>query len=266
MKHGQGGKPSELFLRVVSALILAVLAFGSVWAGGVVFGLFVAAMAFIVFLEWTAIIGLTAFDKARLFTSINFMVLTGILLVFGSNAALAVLVLFAAFSYGIAAKTTRETALWTVVATLYCGFAAISMVGLRNGGGGAEAILLVFAIVWGTDIGAYFVGRKLGGPKLAPHISPGKTRSGAVGGLVVAIACAILIGQLTGFVGVFAAVLIAVFGSIVSQAGDLFESYLKRRFGVKDAGFIVPGHGGMFDRVDGLMPAAMVLFITLSVL
>ncbi|NJR13015.1 MAG: phosphatidate cytidylyltransferase [Phyllobacteriaceae bacterium] len=127
--------------------------------------------------------------------------------------------------------------------------------------GGLGAVLVLFAIVWGTDIGAYFVGRKIGGPKLAPRISPGKTRSGAVGGIAVAALAAFVVSAITGFghpAGVFFA---AVFVSIVSQLGDLFESFLKRRFHIKDSGWIIPGHGGVFDRVDGLIPAAIAFLV-----
>jgi phosphatidate cytidylyltransferase len=252
---------SELRLRVISALVLAALAFGEVWVGGWLFVVFVSAIAFIVFLEWTAIIGLTAFDRIRLRASALMLVPLLILLFFGTLPAMAGVCVCAIANYFLTLDSTKETANWTVFATLYCGFAAIALVGLRDMEQGVAAILLLFAIVWGTDIGAYFVGRKLGGPKLAPAISPGKTQSGAIGGLVVAVCCAFLIAILTGVLHPAVAALIAAFISVISQLGDLFESYLKRRFNVKDSGTIIPGHGGMFDRVDGLMPAAIALFI-----
>jgi phosphatidate cytidylyltransferase len=255
---GSGG--SELRLRVISALVLAVLAFAAVWAGGVVFAVFASIMAFIVFLEWTAIIGLTAFEGARIRAAVNMLLLLAVLNLLGTNAAIISLVLFVVLAHVSTAKTTRQLANWTAFAVFYCGAAAIALVGLRNGQDGIAAILLLFAIVWGTDIGAYFVGRKLGGPKLAPAISPGKTQSGAIGGLLIAITAAVIIAVLTGVLHPIAALLIAAFVSVVSQFGDLFESHLKRRFGVKDSGSIIPGHGGMFDRVDGLMPAAIALF------
>ncbi len=120
---------------------------------------------------------------------------------------------------------------------------------------GRANVLFVVLVVWASDIGAYLVGRWLGGPKLAPAISPGKTRSGAVGGLVLA-----------GLVGVAAALLwqtaplpglLAAGGlGLVSQAGDLLESAIKRHFGVKDSGRLIPGHGGLLDRLDGVLAAA----------
>ena len=257
---------SELRLRIVSALVLAAVSFGEVWVGGWLFAVFVSAIAFIVFLEWTAIIGLSAFENARLRACFNMFLVLAILVLLGPKAALAGLILFVVLAHIATASTTQETAYWTSFATLYCGLAAISLVSLRDSEQGISAILLLFGIVWGTDIGAYFVGRKFGGPKLAPAISPGKTQSGAVGGLVVAVVAAVLVAAFTQIINLYAAVFIAAFVSLVSQIGDLFESYLKRRFGVKDSGSIMPGHGGMFDRVDGLMPAAIALFIILKLI
>lgn len=123
-------------------------------------------------------------------------------------------------------------------------------------GGGRVSIFWVLAVVWATDIGAYAFGRMIGGPKLAPAISPNKTWSGAAGGLVCAVAAQGLL--LWGFdvpVGP-AHVGVSILMSIVSQAGDLFESALKRRYGVKDSSALIPGHGGFMDRFDGLWAAA----------
>ncbi len=120
---------------------------------------------------------------------------------------------------------------------------------------GRANVLFLVLIVWGTDIGAYLIGRLFGGPKLAPRISPGKTRSGAVGGLAVAVLIgwvAALLWQVAPLQGMLVAALLGV----ISQAGDLLESAAKRSFGVKDSGHLIPGHGGVLDRVDGLLTAA----------
>ncbi len=259
-------KNVELRMRIVSALVLAVVAFGEVWAGGGLFSVFVSAVALIVFLEWTAIIGLSAFAKARLSAIVLMIVPLATLILLGVRASLAALLVCALAAYFFTVSTTKGTANWTAGAVLYCGLAAISLVSLRSDEQGISLILLLFAIVWGTDIGAYFVGRKLGGTKLAPKISPGKTRSGAVGGLVIAMGCAAILAAATGVLDPFVALLLASVISIVSQAGDLFESYIKRNFGVKDSGTIMPGHGGLFDRVDGLMPAAIAMFVIFNFL
>ena len=259
-------KKSELGLRVMSALVLAMLAFGAVWAGGLVFALFASLMAFIVFVEWMAMTPLSAFESRQMVVVGGFILaLLGITVLPGWGGVV-VLAIIALAIFTVLDRQNRDLASQAAFAALYCGLSAFSLIGLRDGGQGIAAILLLFAIVWGTDIGAYFVGRKFGGPKLAPQISPGKTQSGAIGGLVTAIGCALIIAILTGVLNPFVAMLVAALVSIVAQIGDLFESYIKRRSGVKDSGFIIPGHGGMFDRVDGLMPAAIALFIILKLI
>ncbi len=131
---------------------------------------------------------------------------------------------------------------------------------------GRANVLFLVLIVWGSDIGAYLVGRLVGGPKLAPRISPGKTRSGAVGGLAVAMLIgwgAAVAWNLSPAQGIVVAALLG----IASQIGDLFESAAKRHFGVKDSGRLIPGHGGVLDRIDGLLvaaPAAAVLVLMLG--
>jgi phosphatidate cytidylyltransferase len=113
--------------------------------------------------------------------------------------------------------------------------------------------------VWASDVGAYLVGRWLGGPRLAPRISPGKTRSGALGGLIAAIAVGLLAAHfLSDAATIWRAALVAAVLGIVSQLGDLLESFVKRRLEVKDSGHLIPGHGGLFDRLDGILAAAPV--------
>lgn len=140
---------------------------------------------------------------------------------------------------------------------LYIGIGAIALLWLRaDPAAGRANMLFVLLIVWASDIGAYLAGRLIGGPKLAPAISPGKTWSGAAGGLVVAVAVGwFAASQLSGSAGV-SAVLLAAGLSVVSQAGDLLESWIKRIFGVKDSSHLIPGHGGLLDRLDGVLAAA----------
>ena len=123
---------------------------------------------------------------------------------------------------------------------------------------GVVAVMFLFAVVWATDILGYFVGRAIGGPKLLARISPNKTWSGACGGVCGALAAGLLVVHLAGGVPLMAAAWLALALSVVSQAGDLFESSVKRRFGVKDASHVIPGHGGLMDRVDGFIAAAAV--------
>jgi phosphatidate cytidylyltransferase len=141
---------------------------------------------------------------------------------------------------------------------LYVAAAAATLLWLRLGGAGLANVVFVVLVVWASDIGAYLSGRLIGGPKLAPRLSPGKTWAGSVGGL----ACAMVVGASIawGFGGGHrrAATLLAALLCITAQAGDLAESAMKRRSGHKDSGRLIPGHGGLLDRLDGLLAAAPV--------
>ncbi len=122
---------------------------------------------------------------------------------------------------------------------------------------GMTAALWVFGMVWATDIGAYFAGRAFGGARLAPTISPSKTWSGLVGGMIAALIASATIGDRGQIIGI--PLWIGLFMGLLAQLGDLGESWMKRRAGVKDSGKLIPGHGGIFDRVDGLLPVALIL-------
>ena len=122
---------------------------------------------------------------------------------------------------------------------------------------GMTAALWVFGMVWATDIGAYFAGRAFGGARLAPKISPSKTWSGLIGGMIAALIVSATLGDRGGIVGV--PLWIGLVMGLVAQLGDLGQSWMKRRAGVKDSGKLIPGHGGLFDRVDGLLPVALIL-------
>ncbi len=132
---------------------------------------------------------------------------------------------------------------------------------LRLTPGGLPAVLVVLAIVWATDTGAFFAGRAIGGAKLAPLVSPNKTWAGAIGGLIVGVAAGLIVAVLADVPLTAPLVVIAALLSVASQGGDLFESWVKRMFGAKDSGTIIPGHGGLMDRVDGLAIAGGVAAI-----
>jgi phosphatidate cytidylyltransferase len=155
-----------------------------------------------------------------------------------------------------ALETRRAGAapLWTAAGALWVALPCIILLWLgQSGGAGRGTLLWVFAVVWATDIGAYLIGRQIGGPLLAPRWSPRKTWAGLVGG----VACAGLVGWATagmlGVASVLPLVLVSAGLAIVEQFGDLAESVAKRRFGVKDASSLIPGHGGLLDRLDGLL-------------
>jgi phosphatidate cytidylyltransferase len=149
---------------------------------------------------------------------------------------------------------------WQVSGFLYALAAALALLWIRDRADeGLFLVMWVFIIVWATDIGAYFVGRAVGGAKLAPAISPGKTRAGFYGGL----AAATLLGGAWVFLTDLRPILLllAPLLSIAAQGGDLFQSWMKRQAGVKDSGDWLPGHGGVFDRLDGLLPVAILAAI-----
>ncbi|MBS7546360.1 phosphatidate cytidylyltransferase [Ancylobacter oerskovii] len=147
---------------------------------------------------------------------------------------------------------------WALVGVFYAGALACSLTLLRlDSALGLVAVVWLLAVVWTTDVAAYFCGRLIGGPKLWPRVSPNKTWSGSIGGVVFAVAAGMLTVRLAGVDSAFFAAPAAFAASICCQAGDLFESAMKRRFGVKDSGHLIPGHGGLMDRLDGLVAAAL---------
>jgi phosphatidate cytidylyltransferase len=152
----------------------------------------------------------------------------------------------------------RGRRLWVTGGIVYAGVMLLAPLLLRRDpGDGFLAMVLLFAIVWTTDVLGYFGGRAVGGPKLAPAVSPKKTWAGAVAGALGAVALAAIGAAWLGL-NIVAIVLVALALSVAAQLGDLLESAIKRRFGVKDASHIIPGHGGVMDRLDGFWGAALV--------
>jgi phosphatidate cytidylyltransferase len=171
-------------------------------------------------------------------------------------AALAVMLLGTALAAAVAALLPACPPDRAAGGILYVGLPAMALVWLRNDvPGGLEHVLWLMIVVWATDICAYFAGRSIGGPKLAPRISPGKTWAGLLGGMAGAGLFGGLLA-LTFGAGFWLAASVGMGVAVVSQLGDLFESALKRRAGVKDSGHLIPGHGGLLDRIDGLVFAA----------
>jgi phosphatidate cytidylyltransferase len=221
-------KKSDLKVRVASALVMLAIAGTAFWFGGLVFDLFIAAVAFGVFVEYVMLSAKIAVSPAALVP----MVIGG---------------------------------------AVYVGWAALALVVMPE-----PLVLIVLGLVICTDTGAYFTGRSLGGPKIAPKISPSKTWSGLGGGMaaagiwtaLVVLSASYLISAIgpTGpslasafeVANVGVAALVGAALAVFAQAGDFYESWLKRRAGVKDSSRLIPGHGGLFDRVDGLLPVAII--------
>jgi len=249
-----GGESRNLRTRIIAALVLAPAAIAVAWTGGPLWIGLVTLAAVGLYIEWLMIVG-TAQETRTAAAGITALVVSGLCLGFGhSGYSLIILVIGAA---AVAAMSQRMR-LWSVAGFCYAAAAEFASAQLRlDGDYGFTALMLVLLVVWVTDIGGYFAGRGIGGPKLWPRVSPKKTWAGAVGGLVASLVVAVGFYAF-GFGEMAPLLLLGAVLSIVSQSGDLFESAVKRRFGVKDSSQIIPGHGGLLDRLDGFV-AAIVL-------
>jgi phosphatidate cytidylyltransferase len=168
---------------------------------------------------------------------------------------------------GAAATWAASGSRALAIGALYVGLSGLALLWLREGAASGRAdTLFVILLVWASDIGAYTAGRLVGGPRLAPVISPSKTWAGAAGGLLAAAIVGALVTASLTEAAPGRAALAAVGLGIASQAGDLLESWVKRRFGVKDSGRLIPGHGGLLDRLDGLLAAAPVAAVLCAIL
>jgi phosphatidate cytidylyltransferase len=255
VEPGKTGR-SELVLRVASSAVLAPLAIGVAYVGGWPFWAFWAVAACGILWEWRKIVA----DPGPVWKGLGecLIAIAAASAMLNRTDAMALFIGFGVAVEGIIATTIRYR-LWAAAGVLYAATLAVSPVLLRNDAElGFIAIVFLFAIVWATDIVAYFVGRFVGGPKLWLRVSPKKTWSGAVGGAVGAVAAAVAVARYAHLANWVALGGLALVLSAVSQAGDLFESAFKRRFGVKDSSHVIPGHGGFMDRLDGFVAAVAV--------
>lgn len=252
---------SDLRLRVLSGVALGAVFILSAWMGGLAFIALIALASALIWSEWTAISLPQIDDRINLYGYLSIALVAFCLWVFPIHITNMLAILMGAVAVYACLVIGQSRAL---IGYFYSLIFLVAMVELRGGAhqlSGVIAIAFLCAIVWATDIGAYFVGRKFGGAKLAPTISPNKTWSGAVGGVVSAVAAALLVAVISNRDNLWSFALLAVLLSVISQYGDLYESRMKRAGGVKDSGRILPGHGGVMDRVDGLVFAAFALWL-----
>jgi len=247
----------NLVMRVIVALILAPLAIAIAYAGGWLWILLVTLAVIGLYVEWLTIVGL-AREMPVVGSGIAALAVAGLCLAIGRIEAASVVL---AIGLAAVALLTRERRNWTAAGFFYAAAAEMASVLVRlDSVKGFVALIFVLLIVWVTDIGGYFAGRGIGGPKLWPRVSPKKTWAGAAGGFAASLAVAFGFAAFdlgkTGALLLLGAVL-----SVVSQLGDLFESAVKRRFGVKDSSHVIPGHGGLLDRLDGFVAAIIVAAI-----
>jgi phosphatidate cytidylyltransferase len=247
----------NLLMRIVAAIVLAPLAIAIAYAGGWLWIVLVTITVIGLYVEWLTVVGLVRDIRVVLSGSAALAIAGLCLMAERSEVSLGVL----AIGLVVSALIAPERRNWVAAGFLYAAAAEVASVMVRlDAEKGFAALMLVLLVVWATDIGGYFAGRSIGGPKLWPRVSPKKTWAGAIGSFVASLAVA----------GGFAALdlgktapllLLGAVLSVVSQLGDLFESAVKRRFGVKDSSHIIPGHGGLLDRLDGFVAAVLVAAI-----
>jgi len=262
VSSGEGGA-SNLMLRIASAAVLAPIVLATAYVGGWLFLVLCAIAAAGILWEWTRLVagrsdpqilapGLAALLAALVLAGMN-----------EAGAAAGIIVIGAVLAGVVAAArpvgyAAAGPGVWAAGGVLYAGVAFLGPALLRRDGElGFVAMLFLAGTVWLTDIFAYSAGSALGGPLLWPRVSPNKTWTGAVGGLAGGVAGGTLVAYASGIGRLAVVGVIALVLSVLAQAGDLFESAVKRRFGVKDASRLIPGHGGLMDRLDGFLVAAL---------
>jgi len=246
--------------RVLSSVVLAAAALFAVWMGGETFAIIWLCAAYAVAYEWQILIG-AARPLLRLILVAMALVLAAELARQGGLRPASIVIFASGLLAALAAGPSRRY--WAFAGVIYAGALIISVNALNNSPAfGAKALFWLFAAVWGTDVFAYFGGRLIGGPKILPRLSPSKTWSGTLlgifGGALLGVLAAWLLGLMNEARGLGP---LSIFGfgvvvAIVSQMGDVFESFVKRWFGVKDSSILIPGHGGFMDRLDGFLAAA----------
>jgi phosphatidate cytidylyltransferase len=248
--------PRNLLMRVMAALVLAPLAIAIAYAGGWLWTVLVTLAAIGLYIEWLSIVG-AARETRVVAAGVAALAVAGLCLG-AARIDVALLALLIGF---LAVGLLSPQRLWTATGFFYAAAAQMASVLVRlDQAHGFVALILILLVVWVTDIGGYFAGRGLGGPKLWPRVSPKKTWAGAIGGFVASLLVAVGFAVAgLGKAGPLLALGAAL--SVVSQFGDLFESAVKRRFGVKDSSHVIPGHGGLLDRLDGFVAA--VVFATI---
>ena len=250
----------ELKLRIISAIVLAVIVLTITWIGGQTFTLLWAVAAFLILREFNRICTTKISFAHNLSAFIALFLIVASWLIGDKETA------FIIFTVGFVVLALWQfvfsRSIWAAFGLAYAALPFFAMSDLRSDNyNGLIVILLLYFCVWGADIFAYFSGRTIGGPKLAPRISPNKTWSGFVGSLVGAMLLSYLVVVIAEFKATYLFFIVMLLTAVVSQLGDLIESSIKRKFNVKDSGSIIPGHGGVLDRVDGLVIAAVFLWL-----
>jgi phosphatidate cytidylyltransferase len=253
---------AELAQRVAVGIILLVVAGVELWLGGFAFWVMVTAAALLMLSEYGAL--LKSNDQDRRMAMYALCIPLGIACPWAAGVNFVGLGALIGMAVAVTAKTGSRS---LGAGLLYVGLPVFALLWLRDQPGELGMLLAFWAlaVVWATDIGAFFAGRAIGGPKIAPSISPNKTWAGLIGGAGAALLLGWVLAHYAGLDWRLA--LASPFLAVLAQAGDFFESWLKRRAGVKDSGRLLPGHGGVLDRLDGLVtsvPFAALLVLAIK--
>lgn len=244
----------NLIQRIAAALVLAPGAIAIAWLGGWPWAVLATLVAIGLFVEWLGIVG-AARDFRVLVLGCLCLIVCGLGLAFDKPLPALVAAVLGVGGLALLGDQPRR---WTSAGLGYAAAALLASILIRlDPDHGFAALVLILLVVWGADIGGYFAGRTIGGPKLWPRVSPKKTWAGAIGGLSLSLLVGLGFG-LAGFGKILPLLVLAAILSTASQLGDLLESAVKRRFGVKDSSHIIPGHGGLMDRLDGYVAAVVV--------
>lgn len=269
--------PPELTQRILSGLALIAVALLTAWSGGLISVITFLVLGLLVLFEWESLTGTRS--PQRIVGGIVLVSVTAFTAHFvGPLSALAIAagLLFLALGAALLESARR----WFLTGAAYAAWLVASLISLRGHDAiGLTALLFVFVAVWATDIAAYFGGRTIGGPKLLPAVSPNKTWAGSISGALASVILCLGflawaktsdwdvglassdLASSVSTLGFAYSALMALALSIAAQVGDLFKSALKRKFGAKDSGQLLPGHGGFMDRVDGLVFASAAAFL-----
>ena len=252
------GAPSRRFgpdlkPRVAAAAVMGGLALASAWIGGFIFVVFWWLASIVVLWEWQRLVGGPRLAER---VALGALIIAIIALFALHNSVLGAIAGLVIGAGAVGWLARPRDGPWAATGALYAGALVASVVLLRMSPSyGLAAILWLFAVVWGADIAAYFAGRLIGGPRLWPSVSPGKTWAGAIVGALAGALLGLMLALWTN--RPMALFWLGLATAIVSELGDLFESALKRRFGVKDSSGLIPGHGGLMDRLDAFVAASL---------
>ncbi|MCR9139496.1 MAG: phosphatidate cytidylyltransferase [Alphaproteobacteria bacterium] len=252
---------NEVRVRTISGVTLGIFVIVLTWFGGLGFRVLSIAIMVLVFFEWFRIVQTQSLSRRVWIIGSLTIALVGLcILAEFALPALALATAGAAITGIVRHYEARDQ--WPSAGLIYAGYFGVAFSELRDSGEyGFAVMIFLFAIIWSTDIFAFFGGRSLGGPKLAPAISPKKTWSGFLSGLIGGVIAGLIAASIFVTPHYLWIAFLSIVLSLSGQAGDLFESALKRRFQVKDSGDLIPGHGGVLDRVDSMIFAAFAAYV-----